>query len=141
MSLKQIKKDLDPIVSKVRMKNTTTNQKDDKDCDKFVGSGLTLTNISILHSPPRAFCKSCVKTDSLYGICCCFDARAVITLRKFIRDKLIFKVSFCRVDAVAESSPDVDIVALNLSLPARSTKFNTDSTVSRRVSLRPCKNS
>jgi len=67
--------------------------------------------------PPKESWSNLVNFESLYGICCDFPStKALITFPKALNDKLIFW-------AYLSLSPAAPVL-LNLSLPAKSTKFN-----------------
>lgn len=78
--------------------------------------GEMFTNIKVLLSPSKYFCKRNVNLEFRNGICCYFLAKAEITKPKFVNDLFIACVSFIL-------SP-YTLLKLTLSLPAKSTKFN-----------------
>lgn len=82
-------------------------------------SGLTLTNISVFPSPPKHGANKYVNFELRYGMCFALLASAANTSPSEDRLLLIEHASFNR----SPLAPDRE----TLSLPAKSTRFNTPS--------------
>ena len=88
--------------------------------------GETFTNIKVLALPPSACWSKKVSLEFLKGMCCSLEDRAIMTLPKLDKERLICFVSVKRSPVAPDSFSRSD--------PAKSTMYNTPEPIKNQKS-------